>query len=176
MKRQTPHRQSVKDRLLAALISFAGRKDWSKLTVAELIAASGVARASFYRNFKSVEDIIDYGVEQMSLRYHKSKPYAREDFRSRDVMLYQFRFYREYAGLVLAFHRAKVSTTLLDIITDCAIAQGGDMPYNSISRYELYYFAGAFYHMMLCWLESGAKETPEAMADEFLRIAGRRAC
>ncbi len=27
--------------------------------------------------------------------------------------------------------------------------------------------------MMLSWLEDGTKETPEAMADEFLRIAGR---
>ena len=41
---------------------------------------------------------------------------------------------------------------------------------NSITKYELYYFAGAFYNMMLCWLEGGAKETPEAMAEEFLRI------
>lgn len=27
--------------------------------------------------------------------------------------------------------------------------------------------------MLLCWLESGMKETPEAMAEEFLRIAGK---
>lgn len=85
-------------------------------------------------------------------------------------MLYQFRFYKEYSDLVLAFHHAKVATTLLDIITDCEIDARGDMPAGSISKYELYYFAGAFYNMMLCWLENGAKESPEAMADEFLRI------
>ena len=28
--------------------------------------------------------------------------------------------------------------------------------------------------MLLCWLESGMKETPEAMAEEFLRIAGKK--
>ena len=43
--------QQVKDRLLAALIDFAGRKDWSKVTVTELVEQAGVARASFYRNF-----------------------------------------------------------------------------------------------------------------------------
>ncbi len=31
-------------------------------------------------------------------------------------------------------------------------------------------WSGAFYNVLLCWLEGGAKETPEAMADEFLRI------
>lgn len=163
--------QMVKDRLLAALIEFAGQKDWSKLKVTELIEKSGVARASFYRNFKSVEEIIDYGIQQLALRYHENKSFISEDFHSREVVLYKFQFYREHADLVLAFHHAKVTDTLLDIITDCEIAAGGDMPVSSIAKYELYYFAGAFYNMMLCWLEGGRKETPEAMADEFLRIA-----
>ena len=167
--------QRVKDRLLSALIGFAGHKDWSKLTVTELIEKSGVARASFYRNFKSVEEIIDYGVQQMSLCYHERRPFTAEDFHSREVMLYKFRFYREYAPLVLAFHRANVSTTLLDVITDCEIDASGDMPVSSITKYEPYYFSGAFYNMLLCWLESGMRESPEDMADEFLRIANHAA-
>lgn len=162
--------QNVKDRLLSALIEFADYKDWSKLTVTELIEKSGVARASFYRSFKSLEELIDYGIKQMTLRYHEKKPFIDEDFRSREVMLYKFQFYKEYADLIMAFHHAKVATTLLDVITDCEIDACGDMSINSISKYELYYFSGAFYNMMLCWLEGGTKETPEAMADEFLRI------
>lgn len=85
-------------------------------------------------------------------------------------MLYKFQFYKEYSDLIMAFHHAKVATTLLDVITGCEIDACGDMSINSISKYELYYFSGAFYNMMLCWLEGGTKETPEAMADEFLRI------
>lgn len=170
MDKRKAANQNVKDRLFTALIEFAGQKDWSKLTVSELIEKSGVARASFYRNFKSVEEIIEYGIDQMALRYHEGKPYQIENFRSREVVLYKFRFYQEYADIVLAFHHAKVATTLLDVITNCEIDACGDMPFHSISRYELYYFAGAFYNMMLCWLESGRTESPEAMADEFLRI------
>lgn len=162
--------QRVKDRLLCALVALAGEKDLSKVTVTELIGRSGVARASFYRNFKSVEEIIDYGIRQLSLRYHEGQP-CDEDFHSRALMAYKFRFYQEHAGLVLAFHRAKMATSLLDIITDCEIEACGDMPAASLSRYELYYYSGAFYNMLLCWLEGGTKETPEAMADEFLRIA-----
>lgn len=164
-------KKKVKDRLFAALVEFAGQKDWSKLTVTELIEKSGVARASFYRNFKSVEELIDYGIEQMSQRYHAGKPFQTEAYHSREVMLYKFQFYQENADLVLAFHHAKMATTLLDVITDCEIDASGDMSSNSITKYELYYFSGAFYHMMLHWLEHGAKETPAAMADEFLRIA-----
>lgn len=160
----------VKDKLLTALISFSGEKDWSKVTVTELIKKSGVARASFYRNFKSIEEIIDYGIEQMTSCYNKGKLYLAEDFHSKELMLYKFRFYKQYASLVLAFHHANTSVTLLDVITDCEIDALGDMPVNSISKYELYYYSGAFYNMMIYWLENGIKETPEAMADEFLYI------
>lgn len=162
--------QGVKDRLFSALIYYAKRKDWTELTVTELIERSGVARASFYRNFKSVEELINYGIEQMAKCYHEGKPFADEDFRDREVLLYKFQFYQENADLVLAFHHAKLATTLLDVITDCVIDAGGDMSVGSISKYELYYFSGAFYNMLLCWMEGGMKESPEAMADEFLRI------
>ena len=163
--------QQVKDRLFTALMEFAGQKDLSKVTITELIEKSGVARASFYRNFKSAEEIVHYGIQQLSQQYHDGKPPIPEDFHSRELMLYKFRFYQQHAGLILAFDHAKVTASLLEIITDCEIDACGDMPANSISRYELYYYAGAFYNMMLHWLEGGTKESPEAMADEFLRIA-----
>lgn len=170
MNRRKAANQGVKDRLFSTLIEFTGDRDWSRLTVSELIEKSGVARASFYRNFKSVEELIDYGIQKMARCYHEGRPLLDKNPHSRAVMLYKFQFYKEYADLVLAFHRAKVATTLLDVITDCEIAACGDMSINSISKYELYYFSGAFYNMLLCWLEGGTKETPEDMADEFLRI------
>ena len=159
--------QQVKDRLLAALVEFAGRKDWSKVTVTELVEAAGVARASFYRNFASVEELVDYGIRQVTERYHAGKPEGREGFRDRALVEYKFRFYQENAPLVLAFHRAKAATSLLDLITDCEIACWGDMPLSSPDRYEVYFYAGA----LLCWLESGTRESPEAMADAFMRLA-----
>ena len=105
--------QLVKDRLFSALVDFAGEKDWSKVKVTELIEKSGVARASFYRNFKSVEEIIGYGIHKLSLEYHEKMPALTESPHSREMILYKFRFYREHADLVLAFHHAKISTTLL---------------------------------------------------------------
>lgn len=170
MNKNKSANQGVKERLLAALVGFSGKKDWSKVTVTEVIEASGVARASFYRNFKSVGEIIDYAVREMSFRYHEGKPSPATELYDRELMRYKFRFYREHAVLVLAFHHARASTTLLGLITDCEIEAYGDMPASSISRYALYYYSGAFYNMLLCWLESGMRESPEAMADEYLRL------
>lgn len=84
--------QLVKDRLLSALIALMQYKDWSKITVTELIKDSGVARASFYRNFKSIEELVEYGLHQMTLSYHEGSPSPVEDFHSWELMRYKFRF------------------------------------------------------------------------------------
>lgn len=168
MDKRKQENQRVKDQLLAALIEFAGCKDWSKVTVTELVEQAGVARASFYRNFSSVEEVVEYGIGRMTQRYHEGMPDGDVDSRAR--LEFKFRFYREHADLVLAFHRAKAGTSLLDLITDCEIEARGDMPASSLSRYELYFSAGAFYNVLLCWLESGMKESPEVMAEAFAHM------
>ena len=170
MDKRKQANQRVKDQLLGALIEYAGRKDWSKVTVTELAEQAGVARASFYRNFGSVEGLVDYGIRRMARLYHEGMPVGAAP-RSRQAVLYQFRFYRDHSDAVLAFHRAHAAITLLDVVTDCEIAAHGDMPAASLERYQLYFYAGAFYNMLVCWLESGLRETPEALADEFLRLS-----
>ncbi|OUO90308.1 TetR family transcriptional regulator [Gordonibacter sp. An230] len=169
-KRKAENRR-VKDRLLDALLQIAVEKELSQVKVTELVRRSGVARASFYRNFASVEDVVDYGIRSMARRYHEGMPCAAPH--SLEAMAYKFRFYRDHADAVLAFHRARASFTLLEVLTECEIAETGDMPASSIERYEPYYFAGAFCSMLVCWLESGMRETPEALAEEFLRISRR---
>lgn len=162
----------VKDKLLYALIDLANKKDWSRVSITELIEKAGVARVSFYRNFNSVEEIVDYGVSGMAEAYHENKP-SHEEPQSENLLLYKFSFYKEHAKLILTFHHAKLSRTLLDVITDCQIEEAGTMSFKSIRRYELYYFSGAFYNVMLNWLENGMKESPQQMTEEFLRIMNK---
>ena len=163
--------QQVKDRLLAALVEFAGRKDWPKATVTALVEPAGVARAPFYRNFASGAAPVAYAIRHVPARYHAGKPEGREGFRDRPLVEYKFRFYQEHAPPALAFHRAQAATSLLDLITDCEIACWGDMPLRSPDRYEVYFYAGPFYTSLLCWLEGGTRESPEAITDAFMRLA-----
>lgn len=167
--------QQVKDKLLSALLTLLQCKEWSKISITELVETSGVARASYYRNFASVEELLNYGLSQAAQKYHEGRPSPVENFYSRALIEYKFRFYQENASLILAFHRAKAPIMLLGIITDCVTDAKGDMPVSAISKYELYYYSGAFYNMVLCWLEGGTVEAPNAMADEFLRITNQSA-
>lgn len=163
--------KKVKDSLLTSLIKLAQDNKWSNISITALIKESGVARSSFYRNFTSIEDIVDYGIEQMNKKYNQENPCPDENFRNKDLIYFKFRFFKENADLLLTFHHAQTPQTLLAAINDFVIDVYGDMPSSSISKYELYYYSGAFYNMVIHWLEDGAKESPEDMANEFLRIA-----
>ncbi|MDC7288066.1 TetR/AcrR family transcriptional regulator [Blautia schinkii] len=171
MDKRKVSNKKVKDSLLSALIQLAQYEKWSGITVTALVEKSGVARSSFYRNFSTIEDIVDYGIMQMNEKYNQENPSPDENFRNKELMYFKFRFFKEHAPLILTFHHAQTPQTLLAAINDFVIDAYGDMPTSSISKYELYYYSGAFYNMMIHWLEDGAKESPEDMAEEFLRIA-----
>ncbi|WP_267202698.1 TetR/AcrR family transcriptional regulator [Limosilactobacillus kribbianus] len=164
-------KKQVKERLLQALRTITTNKSLGHVTVTDLVTESGVARASFYRNFKGIADLIDYGVNQLREEYWKNAPQNKGSFVEPAMLEYTFSFYYQNRNLILSFHHAGTSTTVLEIITESMALSYGTMPANSILRYRLYYYAGALDNMMIHWLESGAKESPHEMALAFLQFA-----
>lgn len=169
-KREEANKQ-VKEKLMQAMIDLAETKEWTKVTITDLINHSGVARASFYRNFKCIGDLIQYGIEQIRQAYWADVPSASQDILKREMLVYTFEFYGKHKDLILSFHHSGLSVTVLEVITDSMIDAYGDMPANSIQKYELYYYSGALYNTMIYWLENGLKESPYEMADVFYGLA-----
>lgn len=50
----------------------------------------------------------------------------------------------------------------------------GDMSHASIDRYDIYYYSGALFNVISTWLESGAKESIDEMAQKFITLVERR--
>ena len=48
----------VKKNITEALFALMDKKDFSKITVTDIIEEAKVARASFYRNYESKEDLL----------------------------------------------------------------------------------------------------------------------
>lgn len=48
----------VKENIINTLFRFMQKKSLSDITVTELVKGAGVARASFYRNYDSKEDVL----------------------------------------------------------------------------------------------------------------------
>ena len=55
----------VKKSIQTALFSLMKKKKFSEIRVADIISMSGVAKASYYRNFSSIEDVIYFYIDQI---------------------------------------------------------------------------------------------------------------
>ena len=163
--------KQVKERIMKAMIDLSAEKSWDKITITDIINKSKVARATFYRNFSSMDDLITYGIRQLREDYWENAPKNCTEFLCPEMLAYTFDYYRKNRELILSYHRSGSFNSVLDIITESMVLSFGDMPSHSISRYKLYYYAGALYNMTIYWLENGMKETAKEMADAFLQFS-----
>ena len=68
--------------------------------------------------------------------------------------------------------KAGLAYIYLDMFDKELENQMGDMPFNDIRRYNVYFYSGALYNVFLKWLENGMKETPQEMAEEICNLIG----
>ena len=66
--------KQVKERIVKAMIALSSEKSWDKITITDIISESKVARATFYRNFNSIDDLITYGISQFRDDYWENAP------------------------------------------------------------------------------------------------------
>ena len=163
--------KQVKERIVKAMIDLSAEKSWDQITITDIIRESKVARATFYRNFSSIDDLITYGISQFREDYWENAPKNCAEFLCPEMLEYTFDYYRRNRELILSYHRSGSSNSVLDIITESMVLSFGDMPANSVSRYKLYYYAGALYSMTIYWQGNGMKESAKEMADAFLRFS-----
>lgn len=161
----------VKERIAKAMIDISAEKSWDKITITDIIRESQVARATFYRNFNSIDELVAYGISRLREKYWENAPEDHAEFLCPEMLEYTFEYYCKNRDLILSYHRSGFSTSVLDIITESMVLSFGDMPSNSVARYKLYYYAGALYNMTIYWLENGMRETAKDMAAAFLQFS-----
>ena len=86
------------------------------------------------------------------------------DFFSYEAILLIFRYFKTYKKFILSVYKAGLAYIYLDLFDQELENHMGDMPYNDIHRYKVYFYSGALYNVFLKWLQNGMKEHPSAMA------------
>ncbi len=163
--------KNVKERLTKAMINLSSKKGWDDITITDIINESKVARATFYRNFESIDELISYGIEQFRDDYWGNVPKSGSNFLCEEMLEYTFHYFKQNRNLILSYCHSGTSSSILDIITEGMVLSFGDMPSHSLLRYKLYYYSGALYNMMLYWLKDGMKESEKEMAEAFLKFS-----
>lgn len=161
----------VKDAIADAFLTLLRSYSPDSISVAQITRTAHVSRVSFYRNFDSKMDIIHYFVERRLAEISEILE-GNVSLWTREYAAAFFTSMRKHADEHLLLHETGYSGVILNIFNHLNEIISGDMPYNSMDRYDLYFTAGASYNAALQWIKGGCRETPEELVEAYFRYRG----
>ena len=150
-----------KDKIVQSLIELMKTHEFEEITVKNISELAEVNRSTYYRNFKSKEDIIKYKLESMMDEYleeFESKHDRTKEAYIRTI-LETFLKHEEFLKII---HKQNQSYILQKVLANY---------FNNILRdaskremYQVYYHIGGIYNFIICWIENDMKDQPESLA------------
>lgn len=159
-------RNYVVNEILLATLRLFYQKDWGSISISEIIKEAWVSRNSFYRNFKSREDILkmhlrDLSEEWFSYVFNESELSFAEKLKAlfshceRNKEFYQ-RLYEQ--NLLYLFK---------DIMTD---AMSPSPECSAAEAYMKSYVVYMLYGWVETWIQRGMKENADDIALLFSKV------
>ena len=166
---------TTKGLISLALYALMQKMDYEEITVKDLCLRAGVSRMSFYRYYSKKDDIfIDFCDERFEEFYEEISKGDISD--GPDLTLKMFYFIKKYYRQLKLLKMAHREFILLDQL-------------NNYSKYILshlktkflieqrnnpivaYFMAGGFFNILLYWMETELKATPEELNNMLYKMA-----
>lgn len=170
MSRGAQENARVRKQMTEALFTLLEKKEFSEITVTDIITEAKVARTSFYRNFDTKEAIVEAYMELVyrELADSDNEPdfdtfYSYESLVKR--FEHSFSFLLQKKSYILALYKNGFASLILEVMNRYIEDAAGTMPHRSTERYKLYFVTGAAFNVLITWLEEGAVESPREMAE-----------
>jgi len=159
---------SVKNEIKGAVMQLMAHKTYMDITVTDIVNRAGVARASFYRNFNSIYDVIDEITEEIanSMSEEVFPVLSGEDERkTREFLFHHFyEFLRvKKETEKLRDENALAFFSILDHKIEVKISKS--QPDTVKGKYSLIGKLGLIDRITRKWLDTGASEPPEELVD-----------
>ncbi len=126
-----------------------------------------IAKASYYRNFSSIEHVIYFYIDQMNEELAELMSKQHDDDRKtiRQNLIILYKYYLEHKEEILLLCSNGFYELIQENTDQFLINAIGDMPSNSMERYNIFLLSGAICHVQIEWLKNKVPESPEAFAD-----------
>ena len=166
----------TKDELANALLSMLKEKSFINITVTELVKKAGVARASFYRNFGSTSDVMNYLIDSFIQRmFVMIRPVIESpDNRTwRDFLfeyIYFLRSSENHYFQIQSDNMALLFTNFITKIRDIKLSY----PTENYSELRVLSAKLALANgVLIDWKETGARESTEEIVDFIMNCISR---
>ena len=150
--------------IVQALFKLMGAYEYQKINIKDVAEKAGVGRATFYRHFKSKEDVILYYFEHNAKEFVFSRriyPRCKEDYVA--VVTDVLTLFKEHKETFKLLRRAHLEYFYLDYLNK-----------NFVKKFEKdnpdenallpYVYAGMLFNVSMAWLENDCSEDVNSLA------------
>ncbi len=159
-----------KSYIIDALFYLMDKKDFNEITVSEIVKKAGVGRATFYRYYKSREEIVQ---EYFLMETKKFVESMSGDPRNVDEYYEMvFAIFLHLKREKLFFQRlvsAHMESLYLDFLNKMILRNFRENKYSEY-EYAAYYMAGSLFNVSLAWIKRDCRENVKYMADKYSRL------
>lgn len=166
-KKAPKENQLAKECIFTALLMLMEKKDFKDITISEIAKKAGVSRMTYYRTYSSKEDILVQYFED-KVRLMVTMIQNPSEMTGYQFCCHFFTFFKEHSHIIDSLYKADLLKMVINKFTGILesvfvhLKQFPAMEKNY--RYQIALKAGALLSMLLCWIESGQKESPEELA------------
>lgn len=169
--RENPITRRSKKSIVDAMMDLLHEKSFEKITVKEIMEKADMARRTFYGNFKSKDEIIQYYFQNLFRTWEeRADQYGKYSPKKLTEILFEL-VLEDKDNMMMAkkqglFNMAMVerySNDIAGLMSKSMAAKGNRMALN----YAAGFYIGGVWRVIGQWLGEGANETPKKMADMF---------
>ena len=157
----------VREAITNAFFTLFAKKKMDDITVTEIVSEAHVARASFYRNFNSKDEVMDSAIRDAIQDMTDGTESSLAQVYKKNHVRRCFELFARYRDYLVEIYRSGFGPRILDALNSFYEQIAGDMPADSTERFSLYVFAGSLYNTAMTWLRDGRGEEPDEVAEVF---------
>ena len=160
-----------KNCLFDALLKLIAEKDFDKITVSELTQVAGVSRATFYRYYKTISDVLLDFLETWPMGFPSDMTYEDHTDHERVEMYYHYLVANKELFTLLAGDRfiAALRNYMERVFVDGVFTPIiNKMGYRT--KYEVSAFIGMVFNVTVDWIRGGMKEPLDDMIEESTKL------
>lgn len=146
------------------------KKPYDDINICEICAKAGVSRMSFYRNFKSKDDLLTKSIESI-LQNLKLNLQKEENINQYIVTKEIFATTAKFKDALQAFKNTDYLNKFIDSISERLFTFAPEDKINPTRKYIPIFYFNALAGVLGFWVNNGAKESPEDMAKLICSIA-----
>ncbi|MBQ6207179.1 MAG: TetR/AcrR family transcriptional regulator [Oscillibacter sp.] len=161
MGRRTETTEYLKNCIADALIELMRKKPLAKIKAQDITDLAKVGRVTYFRHFHSHSDVLEYKLLRLWKQWEEKRPVPGNDS-VYDYAVWFFSFCASISDLLCLLYEQSQYMSMINsyMMFTAPIAEETE----AMTRYKRMFFSYGIHGIVLEWIKSGFRETPEEFA------------